>query len=202
MVWLFRPVGWVIAFPFFASIWLQKLGFKPSAKSKPGNDIISAILPGGTPWRSEGAFLINDRHGCRIRAPQPPEAKTWPRPINDVFLFILDEIEVSCNATRPESLHQVFDLRPQQMIVIDECFNIGKLPARILAIDESKKDSTSCYYFWFVELPRAIYKFMVYQKVRLPTDKINKITEIVKTFEVFSDIQNLDPGTLNSGLVE
>lgn len=193
MVWLLRPVGWVIAFPFFVSIWLQRLGFKPSAKTKPGQEIIRAILPGGTPWRSEGAFLINDRHGCRIRAPQPPEAKTWPRPITNVFFFLLDDIEVSCNAARPASVRQVFDLRPQQSVLIDECFLIGKFPARILAIDQSEKNRPSCYYFWFVELPRAIYQFMVFQKVRLPAEKLARITEIVKTFEIFSDVQEPDP---------
>jgi len=193
MVWLFRPIGWLIAAPFIAKVWLNRIGLKRSEKCRPGHEIINAMLPEGIPWHADGPYLVNDRHGCRIRAQMPPDSKLWPRPLRGVFCFFSEEIEVSCHTTRPATLHRMFDLQPQEAVLQDASFFIGQFPARLLATHQPNKDGSNSYHYcWFVELPRAIYQFAVYSKIAIAEASLLKITEIVKSFEVISDVQKLN----------
>lgn len=192
MVWLLRPIGWLLAAPFLIQIWLHKLGIKKPAKLKAGQEILSVILTAELPWHWDGSWLVNKRHGCRIRAPKPNEDDKALLFAHGVFRFFVGEIEMSCFAVHPTSIRRVFDLRPKETVLKDESFLVGNFPARILVKQTTERDGANYHYFWFVELPRAIYQFSVFQKAELPQSKADQITEVVKSFEVFSEIQNPD----------
>jgi len=188
LVWIFRPIGWLLAAPFLASIWLDKLGIKKSAKPKPGQEILRAIHTVVAPWRWDGSWLVNDRHGCRIRAPKSSEGEKVPIFIYGVFRFFVDEVEISCVAVRPASLRRIFDLCPDQTVLKDETFFVREQSTRILSIQTQQKDGTNYHYFWFIELPGVIYQFTLFRKSELPESTFAKITDVVKTFETFSKI--------------
>ena len=196
MVWLFRPLGWILAAPFLISIRLEQLGISLPSRPIVGHEVLDAILVQTLPWSQDGSWQVNSRHGCRILVGKAVDEAKNPFISRGVFRFFAQGIEILCAAIRPEDVRMIFDFKPQYAVLTDENFFVGRFPGRILAYRAPEADASRYYYFWFIELPRAIYQFGHSDKVVMPQNAFDEITKVVKSFEVITEVQKSDLNTL------
>jgi hypothetical protein len=183
--WIFRPVGWVLAAPWMLALWLQRMGMsKPKKRASGREDLLDALSNTPDAWRREGEWLVNDRHGCRIRVPASGEAKQLFKPIHEVFHFQVDGTEVSCLGVPQSGLRRHFDLQPTQEVVRDESFFAGSLPARLLVVRTEQQGQRSFRYGWFIEREGIIYEFLVHGTAEVSGATVEKISDVVRSFEL------------------
>ena len=138
---------------------------------------------------------MNSRHGCRIRVGKPLDDEKNLLIFRGVFRFFAQGLEISCAAVRPEDVRRIFDFKPQYAVLTDESFFVGGFLGRILAYRAPEGDASRYRYFWFIELPRAIYQFGHSDKAVMPQNALDEITKVVKSFEVISEVQKSDFNT-------
>lgn len=186
LVWLFRPIGWLLAVPFLFKIWLHQFGFlKPKRKGQPGYGLLEAIGDAPKPWYRDGEWLVNLRHSCRIHAPeQVKKPVSLFFSLTEVFHFTVAGVEVFSHAIRKHQLRRRhFDLTPSQTLLNDENFFAGQNPGRLLVVQTDHEDRHSVKYVWLIEQSEVIYEFIVSSGSALPNSVVARIFEVVRTFE-------------------
>ncbi len=191
------PIVWMCIRGALLIGWLGKFGTKFKAAPKTDNGLSSMIARRGKPWQRDGDWLVNNRHGCRIRVAFS-EAENKPAPfIFGVFTFFVGGTEILCAGVRPARVRQIYDLRTGQEAIRDESFTVGPSAARKLVTRTKEKDGFSFYYHWFVECPCAIYQFTVFTRTELPAEDEGEIDTIVRSFETFGDVHRSSPPITN-----
>ncbi len=155
---------------------------------KPDPSLLDIIQSPPETSQQDGPWLINRRHGCRIRAQgQAAGNQGFFRLPDQVFAFRVADTEIDCLAIRPDQLRKFFDLKPTQKCLKDESFFAGSFPARFLTVkDENPQQHwTSCR--WFLEREGLIYEFSPRGQMIPPESALASITETIRSFEVLTD---------------
>lgn len=143
------------------------------------------------PFRSEGDYLINDSHGCRIRlakGAEPEMAYDIFSRFYPVFAFRVGEIELFCSALRPEQARfslENFPSSPDTKIR-EENREIGGLPVKSTYSSGNRNGQYIVNECHFIQGPRAVYEFsfLVYED---PTpEEVETIRETINSFEFIS----------------
>ena len=136
------------------------------------------------PFRRDGDWLINARHGCRIRLLGSINDKNRPECVQEVFRLQVAGHEVACVAVAPAAVRPMFDFRTGQEANHDEVFFVDKLAARFLVTKTVRGDTCDYLYLWFIETASAIYKFLVFTRTELPSSSVTTIRSVIETFRV------------------
>lgn len=156
-------------------------------RQSPEASIAGALFETKAGFELHEGWLVNSRHGCRVR-PASETAEAEPiAAFGNVFVQRHGELTLNCVALRSEQLRPWFNLHPGYELVTDTSFQVGALAARHSHIRQSVGDQVGHVYSWFIEKPDAdgtIYHFQCYTRTDpLSETDFARFESSVRSFE-------------------
>jgi hypothetical protein len=133
--------------------------------------------------RLEGNTLINERYHCRITLPEGVESLPgFDR--HSAFHLMIGDLNVYCQAVRPDSLGQLLQMPAGVEVTGDEKFMVGPLPARQITRTAPTPNGRVSYSVYLIQAPRVVFHIMLASRENAQPEHAALLRRVVESFRM------------------